>query len=282
MRLPGRPAGRPGRRSRWRGRNAGAVDADQGGCRGLRRCAGGPGAALGIQQRACRTRWARQRSLWPGSLTTVPRPTPCRCRRCRDSVAPLGRVRPALQLRSSTEVGMDGPGRLFLCARCRAQVVLCSHCDRGNRYCGRQCRRLAREAARRESARRYQRSRRGRLAHAERSRRWRQRCRARGDGGDGGGGLQQNVTHQGCPPGVAAASLAAWTHHTTSAPEPAQTAAMAATTPIALATTTATLTAVAPWRCRRCARPQPGLVRQGYLRHGPRPVRPGWRHDHGP
>ena len=44
---------------------------------------------------------------------------------------------------------MDAPGRLFLCARCRVQVVLCSHCDRGNRHCGRLCWRLARDAARR-------------------------------------------------------------------------------------------------------------------------------------
>ncbi len=183
---------------------------------------------------------------------------------------------------------MDAPGRLFLCARCRVQVVLCSHCDRGNRYCGRQCRRLARDAARRESARRYQQSRRGRLAHARRSQRWRQRCRARGDGDGGGDGrgedLQQNVTHQGCLPGVAAAALAAWTHHTTSAPEPAGTAA---TTPMAMATTapttaTATIAATTPWLCRRCARPQPACVRQGFLRHGLRPARPGWRHDHSP
>ena len=205
-------------------------------------------------------------------------------------MAPLGRVRPALQLRSSTEVGMDAPGRLFLCALCRMQVVLCSHCDRGNRYCGRHCRRLAHDAARRESACRYQRSRRGRIAHAERSRRWRQRCRARGDGGDGGGGgLQQNVTHQGCPPGVAAAPLAVWTHHTTSAPESAGTAATApiaiapiATALIATALIATTPTATTPWLCRRCAKPQPGWVRQGFLRHGLRPVRPGWRHDHSP
>ncbi|MBK6718162.1 MAG: hypothetical protein IPG57_24750 [Burkholderiales bacterium] len=26
----------------------------------------------------------------------------------------------------------------------------------------------------------------------------------------------------------------------------------------------------------------PGLVRQGFLRHGLRPMRPGWRHDHSP
>ena len=176
----------------------------------------------------------------------------------------------------STEVCMDPPARLFLCARCRTQVVLCSHCDRGNRYCGRPCRRLAREAARRDSASRYQRSWRGRLAHAERSRRWRQRRRARGDaGGDAGGdggGREQNVTHQGCPPGPVAAPLVAWTHPTTSAPEPADTADTAAT---------AMTIATSPWRCRRCARPQPGWVRQGFVRHG-LTARPGSRHDHSP
>jgi hypothetical protein len=71
------------------------------------------------------------------------------------------------------EVHMGRPVRLFLCAHCRAQVVLCSHCDRGNRYCGRPCWRLARDAARRDQ-----------LAHAERSRRGRQRRWARGDRGD--------------------------------------------------------------------------------------------------
>jgi hypothetical protein len=169
---------------------------------------------------------------------------------------------------------MDVPGRLFLCARCRVQVVLCSHCDRGNRYCGRQCSGLSRKAARRESARRYQTSWRGRLAHAARSRRWRQRRRARGEGcngaGDGDGGEQHNVTHQGCPSGVSAAPLAVWTTPSTSAPEPADPAP------------TLTTAAATAWLCRRCTRPQPGLVRQGFLRHGLRPMRPGWRHDHSP
>ena len=42
---------------------------------------------------------------------------------------------------------MDRPARLFLCARCRTQVLLCSHCDRGQRYCTPACSRQAREAA---------------------------------------------------------------------------------------------------------------------------------------
>ena len=64
---------------------------------------------------------------------------------------------------------MDQPARLYLCARCRVQVVLCSRCDRGNRYCGRACRHQAREDARRQTAQRYQRSWHGRLAQHRRS-----------------------------------------------------------------------------------------------------------------
>ena len=178
------------------------------------------------------------------------------------------------------EVRMDIPARLFLCARCRVQVVLCSHCDRGNRYCGRPCWRLARDAARRESASRYQRSRLGRLAHAERSRRWRQRREAHGGSGSGSGSGsgEHNVTHQGCPPRPDAALLVAWTPPTTSAPEPAHTSPNAGASTAANTVTTA----VSIWRCWRCAKPPTNWVRQGFLRHGPPPARSGRRHDHCP
>lgn len=178
----------------------------------------------------------------------------------------------------SSGVPVERPARLFLCAGCRVQVLLCSHCDRGNRYCSRPCWRVSRDAARREAAQRYQSSRRGRLAHAERSRRWRQRRAADGAGTGHGHGAHgaQNVTHQGSQPGVAAAPLAAWTHDTASS--------SLDTTPV----TTGPLdtAAAAPWTCRRCAATQPARVRQGFLRHGPPHARrwpqPGWRHDHGP
>ena len=179
---------------------------------------------------------------------------------------------------------MDRPARLFLCALCRVQVVLCSHCDRGDRYCSRACWRQVHDVARREAARRYQCSRRGRIAHAARSRRWRQRRAVGddgdgdGDGGDHSGGGAHNVTHQGCHPGVDAAPLAAWTHDTASSslvdiaavPEPQQATAPAT-----------------PWHCYRCAAPQPAWVRQGFLRHSARAttvsmVPTGRHHDHSP
>lgn len=81
---------------------------------------------------------------------------------------------------------MDPPGRRYLCARCRTAVIICSHCDRGQRYCTATCADQSRRNALRQAGQRYQRSRPGRHAHAER-----QRCyRAR----------RQEVTHQGSPP----------------------------------------------------------------------------------
>jgi len=67
----------------------------------------------------------------------------------------------------------DHAAHLFLCARCCSQVVLCSPCDRGQRYCGQACSKATRKDHQRGAGRRYQTSSDGRLKHAERSRRWR-------------------------------------------------------------------------------------------------------------
>jgi hypothetical protein len=91
---------------------------------------------------------------------------------------------------------MQSSARPFNCARCRRQVVICSHCDRGNIYCGRRCSETARRQSRREAGRRYQRTRGGRFAHAARQRRYCQRRRAK-------------VTHQGSPPDMADGTLPA-------------------------------------------------------------------------
>ena len=78
------------------------------------------------------------------------------------------------------------PPRLFLCALCRCAVIICSPCDRGQRYCGATCSRQARSCAQRAASKRYQNSRKGRLAHARRQAQWRAR--------------KKIVTHQGSPP----------------------------------------------------------------------------------
>lgn len=67
--------------------------------------------------------------------------------------------------------------RRFVCARCQAEVVVCNLCDRGRRYCGSECSSQARGASLREAGRRYQSSSAGRVAHARRARRYRQRRR---------------------------------------------------------------------------------------------------------
>ena len=79
--------------------------------------------------------------------------------------------------------------RLYLCARCRRQVLICSRCDRGQQYCGAGCSDHARRESMRAAGRRYQHSRRGRHCHAERQRRYRRRRRD--------GDCREKVTHQG-------------------------------------------------------------------------------------
>ena len=172
--------------------------------------------------------------------------------------------------RLSLVVSLDRPARLFLCAGCRVQVVLCSRCDRGNRYCSRTCWRQTHDLARREAACRYQHSRGGRLRHAARSQRWRQRTALRAaecDGADITGHTDADadaahkVTHQGSPPWVAAAPLAACTHDIAATTAPPQAR-----------------------RCHRCAAAQPDWLRQGFLRRGRHAMTlpTGWRHDHSP
>lgn len=86
----------------------------------------------------------------------------------------------------TTQSAPPPPPRRFLCALCRSAVLICSHCDRGQRYCSAACSHQARSCAQRAAAKRYQDSRKGRHAHARRQGQWRAR--------------QQTVTHQGSPP----------------------------------------------------------------------------------
>jgi len=129
---------------------------------------------------------------------------------------------------------METPGRFFLCAGCRAQVLICSYCDRGQIYCSGQCARQARSASMRQAGARYQTSRIGRFNHAARSRRYRARL--------------HNVTHQGSPS--------------------PQCDALLPTNPNSAATAPANVTTILPplSGCYFCKRAQPALVRNGPLR----------------
>ena len=133
---------------------------------------------------------------------------------------------------------MQSNARLFNCARCRCQVVICSHCDRGNIYCGTRCSQTARRHSQREAGRRYQRTRRGGFAHAARQRRYRQRRTTK-------------VTHQGSPPDVADETL----------PAESRTSARRREEPVAVP--------AAGIRCHLCGRVCAHFLRQSFLRRCP-------------
>jgi len=81
---------------------------------------------------------------------------------------------------------MPGTSRLYHCCRCQAQVIICSHCDRGQRYCTAGCAADARSASLQRAGKKYQSTRAGRFNNAARQRHYRAR-------------QKQKVTHQGSP-----------------------------------------------------------------------------------
>lgn len=81
---------------------------------------------------------------------------------------------------------MKKTARLFNCAHCQNQVVICSYCDRGNIYCGQRCSKYTRVLNHRIANKKYQKTLRGKQKHAERQRRYRQR-------------QMQKMTDQGSP-----------------------------------------------------------------------------------
>ena len=126
--------------------------------------------------------------------------------------------------------------RTYSCARCEAEVLVCSGCDRGQRYCSVGCREQSRRECLRAAGQRYQSTRAGRFAHARRARGYRQR--------------QKIVTHQ--------ASQTA----------PAQTTVAADPVETEVAQAAAAVVVTTPWHCRWCGGVCMPMVRRGFLRHG--------------
>ena len=81
--------------------------------------------------------------------------------------------------RARNSVSVEDCQRLFSCRRCEALVVICSNCDRDNKYCSRECAREARKESQRASNRRYQATARGRSLHAARQGSYRRRQTAK-------------------------------------------------------------------------------------------------------
>jgi len=128
---------------------------------------------------------------------------------------------------------MSPSARLFHCARCHRQVILCRACDRGHVYCGKGCAQAARRASVQRAGIRYRRTRRGRLSNAERQHRYRAR--------------RQKVTH----------------HRSVAPPPPAVLADSAARAGRpAFRTRPDGPTAI---RCHRCGREVDPFLRRDYL-----------------
>ena len=177
---------------------------------------------------------------------------------------------------SAPRTGMERSARLFLCVRCRQQVMLCSHCDHGQLYCSPSCSSAGRHEHRRRSAQRYQRSRGGRLKHAARTACWRRRRRSLCLASTGARVRADinKVTHQGCPPVQADAPLPGCKTTPACAPNELSSSDADAVLP------TATAPMWAAPRCGLCGCSVRPHLRQDWLRR-PR-VASGGQHDHWP
>jgi hypothetical protein len=212
------------------------------------------------KEKQARRRSNRQERSAAAPHTRVPRGTDeCDCQYY------IARRSASIALRLRAEARMSETGRMYLCGLCRVQVVLCSSCDRGNVYCGRTCSQARRRASVREAGRRFQDSRAGRFAHAERARRYRIR--------------RKNVTHHGCDVGGGGDVVPSVT--TTPLPEKNDDAQ-----PGKDGARDAKLARMNCPRCTRCGAPRSPAVRLGWLRHrrleaGVGPAPPGGRDDLG-
>ena len=72
-------------------------------------------------------------------------------------------------------LSMQTSSRLYQCLRCHAQVIICTHCDHGQRYCANGCSKQARMASQKRASEKYQTTRAGRFNNAARQQRFRNR-----------------------------------------------------------------------------------------------------------
>ena len=82
---------------------------------------------------------------------------------------------------------MSDDCRGFICQWCQEATTICRKCDRGNQYCSDECTTTGRRASKLHATLKYQETRDGRLHHAARQHRYRERQR-------------QKVTRQGSRP----------------------------------------------------------------------------------
>ncbi len=77
---------------------------------------------------------------------------------------------------------MQTTSRKYQCLRCHTLVIICHHCDHGQRYCTHGCSEQARKDSTKRASKKYQATRRGRFNNAARQQRYRNQ-------------IKQKVTH---------------------------------------------------------------------------------------
>ena len=218
-------------------------------------------------------------------------------RRVQRECCTRGWPRPARPRQLAGVCMRDVPARRFVCACCRAPVLVCSHCDRGQIYCAAGCSATARRQAQRDAGQRYQDSLPGRFHHAARTQRWRMRQAALTASMPMPAATRvapsaaQSVTHQGSPCGASNAVLATPSSMPAAAAAPAPASHDQPCTTVTISSTCAPATpacAVAgdfppatppitspTLRCHWCHTPCSARVRLDFLRHNrsPRPRR---------
>jgi hypothetical protein len=102
---------------------------------------------------------------------------------CCHPRAPVVQLLPLLSMVLLAEPS-DRPFRQRFCqsSNCRSLFLICSHCDRGQRYCSLDCRLQSRAEQLRAARRRHQQSPEGRLDHRDRQRDYRRRQDASSEG----------------------------------------------------------------------------------------------------
>ncbi len=174
-------------------------------------------------------------------------------------------------------------GRRYLCARCRAAVIIGTCCDRGNRYCSGDCSKISRDESQQKSGKRYRQTQNGKNKTNERQTRFRSRRRLqKTTHQDTSLPLQQEDKSPYPQPSLSAAPEKIVTHHG-SPPNPPN----ASMPPVP---TVKPIIAHKPFCCHFCGRLLSELVRISKLTHRIRRSIPLYtlhdrrkkHHDHAP
>jgi hypothetical protein len=149
--------------------------------------------------------------------------------------------------------GLEESHRIFNCAKCSRQVIICRACDRGDIYCSDLCAREQRTRSLSEAGKRYQGSFEGRRHHAARQAKYRERHSA----------SEEKVTH----------------HGSTATPECGSTNIVTTAAPVSDAAQLCQRISGPVLLCHKCKLPCGALTRRDFWRAG-RPLKRHTKNGH--